>query len=80
MEFTDEQNEYYIKASTQLIRQQILKLMKKIPVVELQKLDDAKKSDAEKTLGILQRNLTDSEFIEYSIWAWLLTVLKEIST
>ncbi len=79
MEFTDEQNEYYIRASTQLIRQQILKLMKKIPVVELQKLDDAEKSDAEKMWEILQNNLSDSEFKEYSIWAWLLTVLTEIS-
>ena len=77
MGFTEEQNEYYVKASTRLIRQQIIKLMKNIPVVEIQKLDDVSKSDTEKMQEILQKNLTESEFIEYSIWAWLLTKINE---
>ena len=77
MGFTDEQNEYYVKASTRLIRQQIIKLMKNIPVVEIQKLDDVSKSDTEKMQEILQKNLMESEFIEYSIWAWLLTKIEE---
>ena len=79
MAFTKEQDEYYIKASARLIRQQLLRLMKKIPVVEFHKLDDVKKSDSEKTREILQRYLTDSEFNEYSIWAWLLLKIKDIS-
>ena len=77
MGFTEEQNEYYVKASARLIRQQIIKLMKNIPVVEIQKLDDVSKSDTEKMQEILQKNLTESEFIEYSIWAWLLTKIEE---
>ena len=77
MGFTEEQNEYYVKASTRLIRQQIIKLMKNIPVVEIQKLDDVSKSDTEKMQEILQKNLMESEFIEYSIWAWLLTKIEE---
>ncbi len=79
MGYTDEQNESYVKASTHLIKQQILKLMKKIPIVELQKLDDAKKTDTEKMQEILQKNLTKSELIEYSIWTWLLIKIGEIS-
>jgi len=76
MDFTDEQNEYYIKASIRLIQQQILRLMKKIPVVQLQKIN-TNMPDTEMTRNILQRYLSESEFVEYSIWAWLLMNLKE---
>ena len=77
MEFTDKQNEYYSKASIRLIQQQILRLMKKIPVAQLQKIN-ANQPDTEITRKILQRYLSESEFVEYSIWAWLLMKVKEI--
>ena len=77
MEFTDKQNEYYGKASIRLIQQQILRLMKKIPVAQLQKIN-ANQPDTEITRKILQRYLSESEFVEYSIWAWLLMKVKEI--
>ena len=77
MGFTDEQNQYYIKASTRLIRKQIFELMKKIPVAKLQQID-ANKPDTEMTRRILQQYLTESEFVEYSIWAWLLTKIPEM--
>ena len=76
MGFTEEQNEYYVKAGARLIRQQILRLMKNIPVVELQKID-SENPDAVKTREILQRNLTETEFIEYSVWAWMLMRIQE---
>ena len=76
MGFTEEQNEYYVKAGSRLIRQQILRLMKNIPVVELQKID-AENPDTVKTREILQRNLTETEFIEYSVWAWMLMRIQE---
>lgn len=75
MGFTEEQNDYYVKASTRLIRKQILRLMKKIPVVELEKIK-LENPDTEITRLILQGNLSESEFIEYSIWAWLLTKIQ----
>ena len=78
-EFTDEQNEAYAKASSHLIKQQILKLLNKIPIAELQKLDDVSKSDSEKMREILQKKLTNNEFTEYGIWAWLLIKIEEIN-
>ena len=76
MGFTEEQNKYYLKAGTRLIRQQILRLMKNIPVVELQKIDP-ENPDTMKTREILQRNLTETEFIEYSVWAWMLMQIQK---
>ena len=76
MGFTEEQNEHYIKASTRLIHQQILRLMKNIPIVELQKID-AENPDTMKTREILKRNLTENEFIEYSVWAWMLMEIQK---
>ena len=76
MGFTEVQNEYYVKAGTRLIQQQILRLMKNIPVVELQKID-AENPDILKTREILERNLTETEFIEYSVWAWMLMQIKK---
>lgn len=77
MGFIDKQNEYYVSASIRLIRKQILKLMKDIPVVELQNLDD-QKNDMEMTRKILQHHLTEAEFYEYSVWAWLISKIPEI--
>jgi len=76
MGFTEEQNKYYVKAGTRLIQQQILRLMKNIPIVELQKID-AENTDTMKTRKILQRNLTETEFIEYSVWAWMLMQIQK---
>ncbi len=78
MGFTEEQNEHYVKASIRLIQQQILGLMKKIPVVQLQKIN-ATDTDVETSHEILQRYLSESELVEYSIWAWLLMKVKEMT-
>lgn len=77
MGFTKQQNKYYKKASSTLIKQQIFELMKKIPVAKLQQID-INNSDMNLTRSILQQYLTELEFNEYCIWAWLFTKIQEI--
>ena len=76
MGFSEEQNKYYRRAAIRLIRQQVLRLMKDIPVVEFQQLNQDN-TNPEVTDAILRRNLTEAEINEYSIWSWLLMKLQE---
>ena len=67
---------YYRRAAIRLIRQQVLRLMKDIPVVEFKQLNQ-ENTDPEVTDAILRRNLTEAELYEYSVWSWLLMRLQE---
>ena len=76
MGFSEKQNEYYRRSAIRLIRKQIIRLMKDIPVVEFEKIHQ-ENTDPEVTDEILRRNLTEAEIYEYSVWSWLLLKLEK---
>ena len=76
MGFSEKQNEYYRRSAIRLIRKQIIRLMKDIPVVEFEKIHQ-ENTDPEVTDAILRRNLTEAEIYEYSVWSWLLLKLEK---
>lgn len=76
MRLSNGKNEDYTNASIRLIQKQILRLMKNIPVVELQKIN-RNDPDTREIREILQRNLSESDFLEYSLWAWIMMKIKQ---
>ena len=74
-----EHDKLYKKASIKIIEQQLVLLENKIPIKDLQILNEAKKNNVELVNKILEKHLTKMECTEYHIWLWTLFKIQEVS-